>query len=106
MLAGGPLHSTHLIDLEVASALRRFVATGTVSVDRARQALDAFLWLAITRHAPRLLVERIWALRASFSAYDASYVALAEALDAPLVTTDARLARAGGHRATVLAFEG
>lgn len=106
LLAGGSLHSTHLIDLEVASALRRFVATGTVSVDRARQALDVFLRLAIKRHAPRVLLERIWALRASLTAYDASYVALAEALDAPLVTTDERLARAGGHRATISSFPG
>ncbi|MCP9487966.1 MAG: PIN domain-containing protein [Gaiellaceae bacterium MAG52_C11] len=106
VFAGGSLHSTHLIDLEVASALRRFVATGTMSVDRARQGLDVFLRLAITRHAPRVLVERVWALRGSFTAYDASYVALAEALDAALVTTDARLARAGGHRATVSSFPG
>ena len=106
MLAGGSLHSTHLIDVEVASALRRFVATGTVSVERARQGLDVFMGLAITRHPPRVLLERIWALRSSLTAYDASYVALAEALNASLVTTDERLARAGGHRAIVSAFPG
>jgi predicted nucleic acid-binding protein len=106
VLAGGSLHSTHLIDLEVASALRRFVATGTVRVERARQGLDVFMGLAITRHPPRVLLERIWALRSSLTAYDASYVALAEALNASLVTTDERLARAGGHRAIVSAFPG
>lgn len=106
VLAGDALHSTHLIDLEVTSALRRFAATDAISVDRARQALDVFLQLAITRHPPRGLVDRIWALRGSLTAYDASYVALAEALDAPLVTTDARLARSRGHRATVAVFPG
>lgn len=104
VVAGGLLHSPHLIDLEVASALRRFVRTGALSRDRARSGLDIFLLLAIRRHAPRLLVDRIWALRDTLTAYDASYIALAEALDIPLVTTHDRLARATGHHATVVAF--
>lgn len=104
VLAGGRLHSTHLIDLEVASALRRFVLAGALGVDRAREGLELFRQLRITRHAPRLLLDRIWALRDSLTAYDASYVALAEALDVPLVTTDDRLARSTGHTATVVGF--
>lgn len=104
VLADGPLHSPHLIDVEVASALRRLVATHAVSAERGREALDVFLGFAIMRHAPRVLIERVWALRGSLSAYDACYVALAEALDVALVTTDDRLARATGHRATVVGF--
>lgn len=106
MLAAGALHSTHLIDLEVASALRRFEATAAITAQRAREGLDVFLRLGIRRHAPRPLLDRIWALRSSLTAYDASYVALAEALDLPLVTTDDRLARATGHRAVVVGFAG
>jgi len=104
VFVGGLLHSTHLIDLEVASALRRFVRTGALSPDRARNGLDVFLLLAIRRHAPRLLVDRVWALRDTLTAYDASYIALAEALGIPVVTTDNRLARATGHHATVVGF--
>lgn len=104
VLAGGSLHSPHLLDVEVASALRRFVQTGALSTARARQGLDVFAQLGITRHAPRVLLGRIWALRDSLSAYDASYVALAEALEAPLVTTDDRLARSTGHRAAIVGF--
>lgn len=106
LLTAGRLHSTHLIDLEVASALRRFAATGALAVDRAEEGCVVFLRLGITRHAPGLLLERIWALRDSLTASDASYVALAEALDLPLVTTDDRLARSTGHRATVVGFSG
>lgn len=106
VLAGGSLHSTHLIDLEVASALRRFAATGALTDERAGQGLDLFRSLRIARHAPSLLLDRVWALRGALTAYDAGYVALAEALDAPLVTTDDRLARSTGHRATVVGFAG
>lgn len=104
VLAGGSLHSPHLLDIEVVSALRRFVLTGALAAARAQQGLEVFSQLRITRHAPRILLGRIWALRDSLSAYDASYVALAEALEAALVTTDDRLARSTGHRAAIVGF--
>lgn len=104
LLAGGALHSPHLIDVEVASALRRFVLTTQVTVDRATAALDVFAMLAITRHAPRTLLSRVWSLREVLSSYDATYVALAEAIGAPLVTTDDRLARTRGHRAEIRTY--
>lgn len=102
----GTIHAPHVIDVEVASALRRAALSGALGSTRAKRALDLFLELRMRRYAARLLLERAWALRDSLSAYDAMYVALAELLDVPLVTTDARLARTGGHRATVLGFPG
>ena len=57
--------------------------------------------LDLRRHPDDVLSSRIWELRANVTAYDAAYLALAEALRAPLLTTDGRLARAPGHRATV-----
>lgn len=106
VLGGSPLHSPHLIDVEVVSALRRFVSTGALSDHRAEQGLELFRWLRIGRHAPQVLLTRVWALRESLSAYDATYVALAEALEAPLLTTDDRLARSTGHRAALIGFAG
>ncbi len=97
------LHAPHLLDAEVTSALRRITARGNVSTQRARRALDTFGDLGITRYPMTLLLERVWALRDVLSAYDAMYVVLAEALPAPLVTTDGQLARTTGHRATILA---
>jgi predicted nucleic acid-binding protein len=91
------VHAPHLLDVEVLSALRRLVATGAASAERARQALDDLLDLRIVRYPHDVLALRMWQLRDNFSAYDAAYVALAEALAderAPLVTADARLARA------------
>jgi predicted nucleic acid-binding protein len=79
------LHAPHLVDLEVVPALRRFGA---------REPLDDFLDLPIERYPHTLLLPRIWELRDNFSAYDAVYVTLAEALAAPLLTSDRRLARA------------
>lgn len=91
------VHAPHLLDVEVLSALRRLVATGAASAERARQALDDLLDLRIVRYPHDVLALRMWQLRENFSAYDAAYVALAEALTdvgASLLTADARLARA------------
>ena len=93
----------HLIDVEVASALRKAVARHDLTERRAREALTDFRDFALTRYALTGLLERIWALRASLTPYDAAYVVLAEALDDRLVTTDARLARSRGHRAEIIA---
>jgi len=93
------LHAPHLIDLEVAQALRRYQAVGEMSPQRARQALLVFIQMPIERHPHWPFLGRIWELRRNITAYDAAYVALAEALDVPLLTCDRALARAPGHRA-------
>ena len=91
------LHAPHLLDVEVLSALRRLVAAGDASATRAEAAVADLLDLPLARYPHHVLATRVWALRENFSAYDATYVALAEALTengAPLLTADARLARA------------
>jgi predicted nucleic acid-binding protein len=93
------LHAPHLLDIEIAQALRRLVQLGEVATARAQQALDDQAALVVERHSHQSLLPRIWQLRESITAYDAAYVALAEALDAPLLTCDAKLARSHGHRA-------
>ncbi|MEO5534573.1 MAG: type II toxin-antitoxin system VapC family toxin [Pseudolysinimonas sp.] len=85
----------HLLDVEVASALRRLVRGAAVAPDDARSALVRLATLpGIVRHPHTSLIGRAWELRDNFSAYDAVYVALAERLKIPLVTLDGRLARA------------
>ncbi len=91
----------HLADSEVAQALRAQVLRGEVSAADASQAIDAWSRLGIERVGVRGLLPRIWELRDNVSSYDATYVAVAEAFDAPLVTADGRLARAPGPRCTV-----
>jgi predicted nucleic acid-binding protein len=95
------LHAPDLVDVEVASGLRRYAALRILGRERAERALADFLALRIERHAHGTLLARAWELRASVTSYDAMYVALAEALDVRLLTRDARLARAHGHRARV-----
>ena len=84
----------HLADTEVLSALRGLVTSGNVSPDRANQALQDLGSLPARRWPAKELSERVWELRHSMTAYDATYIALAEALGADLLTCDARLARA------------
>ena len=91
------LHAPHLLDIEVAQVLRRYSASGEIRPGRAEEALDDLADLPITRHAHLVLLPRIWQLRHNATAYDAAYLALAEALDATLLTSDARLARAAGR---------
>ena len=98
---GETLHAPHLIDLEVAQVLRRYAQAGEVPLARCRAALSDFADLPLTRYPHDVLLERVWALRDNLTAYDAAYVALAEALDAPLVTTDRGMAFASGHRARI-----
>lgn len=99
------LSAPHLLDVEVAQVLRRLEAGGHVSADRARGALDDLRALGVHRTEHDVLLGRVWALRANLTAYDAVYVALAEASEATLVTCDARVARAPGHRAQVALVE-
>lgn len=99
--AGGELHAPHLIDVEVTNALRRYVRLRELTATRAAEALRDFQDLLLVRHGHDVLLPRIWRLGATHSAYDAAYIALAEALRAPLLTADARLARSHGHDARV-----
>ncbi len=96
-----PLHAPHLIDVEIAQVLRRAVLARNISAEQASLALDDFLAIPLYRTPHDILLPRIWQLRANLSAYDAAYVALAEALAAPLVTCDQRLAAAPGHKAAI-----
>ncbi len=93
------LHAPHLIDVEVAQVLRRYAATGQIDPERCRAALVDLADFSLRRYPHDFLLPRIWDLRDNLTAYDAAYVA--EALDAPLLTRDRRLAAAPGHDARV-----
>jgi predicted nucleic acid-binding protein len=95
------LHVPHLADVEVAQALRRYTRDRELDALDARAALDDFGALDLQRHAHEPLLDRVWELRENLSAYDAVYVALADALDAVLLTCDGRLARAPSFAARV-----
>jgi predicted nucleic acid-binding protein len=99
--AAGPVRAPHVLDVEVLSALRRLTAARVLAEDRALDALDDLVELPIERYPATALVPRMWELRSTHTAYDAAYVALAEALDVPLLTADAELARSHGHRAEI-----
>jgi predicted nucleic acid-binding protein len=95
------LHAPHLLDIEVAQVLRRYVRAGIITPSRGQEALEDLFDLSLTRYPHDVLLGRVWDLRNNLTAYDAAYVALAEALDAPLVTCDGKIASAAGHRARV-----
>ncbi|MET0285052.1 MAG: type II toxin-antitoxin system VapC family toxin [Polyangiales bacterium] len=99
------LHAPDLILLEVMQVLRKASARGLLREERAQAAVGALLATRLQRYAHAPLAERIWSLRGNLTAYDAAYVALAESLEAPLVTLDARIAAASGHRARVEVIE-
>jgi len=98
---GETLHAPHLIDLEVAQVLRRYRLAAELSDARAEIAFADLAALSVQRYPHDVLLPRIWALRHNASAYDAAYLALAEALNAPLLTRDRRLAASHGHRARI-----
>ncbi len=81
--------------------LRRYEAEHVLSPSRALESLEDFADLAVTRYPHEIFLQRIWELRRNVSAYDGAYLALAEALEAPLLTADQRLASSPGHRARV-----
>lgn len=97
----GWLWAPAVVDAEVGHALRSEVRRRTISQSRAEEALEALMAMRLERASHRFLAERSWQLRDNLSFYDGLYVALAEALDAPLLTFDARLARAPGILAQV-----
>lgn len=101
MLREGSVACPHLADSEVAHALRSQVLRGDVEAADASRAIDTWSRLGIGRVGVSGLLGRIWELRDNLSAYDATYVAVAEALEVALVTADGRLARAPGPRCTV-----
>ena len=95
------LHAPHLLDLEVARVLRRYVSRGELTESRGREALDVLSVFPLTRYSHEPLLSRIWSLRERLTAYDAAYVALAEALGDTLLTRDRRLARTSGIRTRI-----
>ena len=101
LFSGESLHAPHLLDLEVAQVLRRYERAGALSAARAGEALEDFESFAIERYAHLPFLRRIRALRANTTMYDACYLALAEVLDAPLLTADRRLSAVPGHHASV-----
>jgi predicted nucleic acid-binding protein len=98
---GLTLHAPHLLDVEVAQVIRRYAAAGDIDHERGRAALADLADVALRRYAHDFLLPRVWELRNNLTAYDAVYVALAEALDAPLLTRDQRLAAAAGRHVRV-----
>lgn len=101
LFGGSTLHAPHLLDLEVTQVLRRYERSGACSPGRGSAALGVFLDLRIERYPHHLFLPRVWELRSNATAYDAVYLALAEALDAPLLTMDRKLADVPGHGARV-----
>jgi len=91
------MHAPQLLDIEITQVLRRLVRQKEITAGRAEQALQDLADLVVERHEHQALVQRIWQLRDSLSAYDGAYVAFAEALAAPLLTCDAKLAGAHGQ---------
>lgn len=98
---GQTLHAPHLIDIEISQVIRRYTAAGELTPERGFQAIEDLMEFRFSRYSHEILLPRIWELRANITAYDAAYVALAEVLDAPLLTRDAKLARSPGSIARI-----
>lgn len=101
LTAAGAASAPDLVDVETVAVLRKRWLAADITARRFRSAVDDLLMLPIARFPVAPLMIRAYELRANVTAYDASYIALAEGLDCLLVTADARLARAAGIRCTV-----
>src|SRR5262249_20304403 len=101
LLSTRAIYAPHVIDLEVASALRKLEMAGALATGEATSALALFGALELERRDHGPLLPRIWKLRGQITPYDAAYIALAEVLPATLVTCDRGLARASGHAAVI-----
>lgn len=106
LAAATELHAPHLLDAEILHVLRTLVTAGELSPERAEDVLDDYAALRIRRHPHEPLAERAWELRRQLTTCDGIFVALAEKLEAPLVTCDARLASASGRTVQVELFGG
>jgi predicted nucleic acid-binding protein len=95
------IHAPHGLDLEVLTAFRRLALAEVMTSQRAQLAVDDFAALRVVRYPHWAFIDRIWELRHNLSCFDAAYIALAEMLESPLVTSDARLGRVPGLRARV-----
>ena len=100
-VTGETLQVPHLIDLEVAQVLRRYLLSRELTSERGLQAPRDPVDFPLTRYPHDLFLPRTWELRHNLTAYAAAYVALAQALDAPLVTRDRSLPSSAGHKARV-----
>jgi predicted nucleic acid-binding protein len=98
---GQTLHAPHLLDVEVAQAIRRYAAAREIGEERGHAALADLGDFPLRRYPHDVLLSRVRGLRHNLTVYDAVYVTLAEALDAPLLTIDRRLAAAAGHHVMV-----
>jgi predicted nucleic acid-binding protein len=98
---GESLHAPHLLSVEVTQVLRRYVSLRAIDADTAASALEDLAAIDIARYAHEPFLPRVWGLRDNLTAYGAVYIALAELLESPLLTFDARVAGAPGHRAIV-----
>lgn len=103
MLRSEQLHAPYLIDSEIANVLRRQTRAGAIDASGGWLLLDSWRRLGVRRYSIASLLERVWQLRENLSAYDASYVALAEAIDCPLLTADVRLSQAPGLQCPITA---
>ena len=95
------IHAPQLLPVEVVQVLRRRVAAGITTPADAGDALEELEQLDISLHDHMLLIQRVWELRENMTSYDGMYVALAELLEAPLLTSDAKLARSPGTHADI-----
>ena len=103
-IRGEELAAPHLIDPEIASVLRRAVHAGSMTPQRAKQALRDLADLDVERVAHTSLLPRVWELRDNYTTYDACYIALAELFQAPLLTYDAKMADGTGARCAFKTF--
>ena len=99
---GETIHVPHLIDVEILHALRHLDRAGEIRPARISEILQDYFDMLLTRYPHSILIPRIWELRHNWTSYDATYIALAEELAAPLITHDRAMAANSGHRAKVI----